>query len=190
MRLYEMGGDLGKTVEEFYSENNIDPDELSYLGKGDFGTAYSIGDGRVLKITTSKNEFKIAQQLVNTDSPLFKNAFAHVYATDLVAGKMFIIVEELQEDSDIENMWYEMDELLNAVGLPVQYLSHMDPDNLEEMGYTISDELQNFMNSVEYVVKAYHALGIEASDVKPDNLGIDASGNIKGFDIDDKARGY
>lgn len=39
-----------------------------YMGKGDFGTAYSIGDGRVLKETTSKREFGIAKELEGTDS--------------------------------------------------------------------------------------------------------------------------
>lgn len=177
-----------KTVEQFYMENNIDPDNLSYLGKGDFGTAYSIGDGRVLKITTSKNEFNIAKQLENTTSGLYKNAFAHVYKAEMVDNKMFIILEELREDSDIENMWYEMDELLQASGLPVQYIGNLDPDELEEMGYSISHDLQTFMNSIEYIIRAYRNLGIEASDVRPENMGYDVHGNLKGFDIDDKVR--
>lgn len=177
-----------KTVQQFYIENNIDPNNLSYLGKGDFGTAYSIGDGRVLKITTSKNEFNIARQLENTTSGLYKNAFAHVYKSEIVDNKMFIILEELREDSDIENMWYEMDELLQAAGLPVQYIGNLDPDELEEMGYSISHELQTFMNSIEYIIRAYRNLGIEASDVRPENMGYDAHGNLKGFDIDDKVR--
>ena len=177
-----------KTVDEFYQENNIDPDALSYLGKGDFGTAYSIGDGRVLKVTTSKNEFDLASQIENTTSALFKAVFAHIFKAEVVQNQMFIILEELREDSDIENMWYEMDELLNAVGLPVQYLDNLDPDDLEEMGYTISDDLQNFMNQVENIARAYRNLGIEASDIRPENLGYDSAGNLKAFDIDNKAR--
>lgn len=177
-----------KTIQQFYVENHIDPDELSYLGKGDFGTAYSIGDGRVLKITTSKNEFGIAQKLENTTSVLYKNAFAHVYKAEIVENKMFIILEELREDSNIENLWYEMDELLQTAGLPVQYLGNLDTDEMEELGYHISDKLHEFMNSVEYIIRAYRNLGIEASDIRPENMGYDASGNLKGFDIDDKAR--
>lgn len=38
-----------KSIHDFYLENNINPDDLQYLGNGDFGEAYSIGDGRVLK---------------------------------------------------------------------------------------------------------------------------------------------
>jgi hypothetical protein len=59
---------------------------------------------------------------------------------------------------------------------------------MEEMGYHISDKLQEFMNSVEYIIRAYRNLGIEASDIRPENMGYDAAGNLKGFDIDDKAR--
>jgi len=152
------------------------------------GTAYSIGDGRVLKITTSKNEFSIAQKLENTTSVLYKNAFAHVYKAEIVENKMFIILEELREDGNIENMWYEMDELLQTAGLPVQYLGNLDTDEMEEMGYHISDKLHEFMNSIEYIIRAYRNLGIEASDIRPENMGYDAAGNLKGFDIDDKAR--
>lgn len=59
-----------KTITDFYMENNIDPDNLNYLGQGDFGTAYSIGDGRVLKKTSSENEFNLAQQMEGKNIPV------------------------------------------------------------------------------------------------------------------------
>ena len=67
-----------KTYEsknEFYREKNIDPDNLSYLGSGDFGEAYSVGDGRVLKKTTSKKEYEIASELVGKDYDNLANTF-------------------------------------------------------------------------------------------------------------------
>jgi hypothetical protein len=54
---------MGLSKEEFFKTNNIIEDELDYLGSGD-GKAYSIGDGRVLKITDSTNEFNIAKSLL------------------------------------------------------------------------------------------------------------------------------
>lgn len=177
-----------KSIEEFYAENGIDSESLMYLGKGDFGTAYSIGDGRVLKETTSKREFGIAKELEGTDSALYRNAFALVYRAEVVGNRMFIILEELRESGSIERMWYEMEDMLSAAGLPVPYLDNLDPDEMEEMGWDISDELQTFMNGVEYIIGAYRHLGIEASDVRPENLGYDKGGNLKGFDIDDRAR--
>jgi hypothetical protein len=177
-----------KSIEEFYAENGIDSESLMYLGKGDFGTAYSIGDGRVLKETTSKREFGIAKELEGTDSIIYRNAFALVYRAEVVGNRMFIILEELRESGSIERMWSEMEDMLSAAGLPVQYLDNLDPDDMEEMGWDISDELQTFMNGVEYIIGAYRHLGIEASDVRPENLGYDKGGNLKGFDIDDRAR--
>lgn len=41
-----------KTINDFYSENNINLNDLNYLGSGDFGEAYSIGDGRVYQFNT------------------------------------------------------------------------------------------------------------------------------------------
>jgi len=67
-----------KTINTFYSENNINPDELYYLGKGDFGEAYSIGDGRVLKKTSSKNEFELAKQMEGKNIPVL-DSIAKIY---------------------------------------------------------------------------------------------------------------
>jgi len=92
-----------KTIDNFYVENNINPDDLSYLGSGDFGEAYSIGDGRVLKKTSSKNEFNLAKQMEGKDIPVL-NSIARIYKTDIINNQMLIILEELEEDSHIEDL--------------------------------------------------------------------------------------
>ena len=171
-----------KTLEDFYVENNIDPEELSYLGKGDFGTAYSTGDGRVLKRTTSKSEFKLATEMEQSDSPVL-NSFVKIYKTEIVKGEMYILQEELIEDSHIEDLYYELESYLNDQGLPIQYLDHLDTDDLD-----ISDELQKFMDDIDDINRAYRYLGIEASDIRPENLGYSQDGKLKAFDIDDKQR--
>ncbi len=171
-----------KTMNDFFIENNIDEDNLSYLGQGDFGKAYSIGDGRVLKKTTSKNEFKLAQEMENNDSPVL-NAFAKIYKTDIINNQMLIILEELYEDSYIEDLFYQLEEHLNEQNLPIQYIHYLEIDNLN-----ISDELQNFINDIYDIVMAYRYLGIEASDIKPENMGRSKDGKVKAFDVDDKRR--
>jgi hypothetical protein len=171
-----------KTLEDFYVENNIDPEELSYLGKGDFGTAYSTGDGRVLKRTTSKSEFKLATEMEQSDAPVL-NSFVKIYKTEIVKGEMYILQEELIEDSHIEDLYYELQSYLDEQGLPIQYLDHLDTDDLD-----ISDELQKFMDDIDDINRAYRYIGIEASDIKPDNLGYSQDGKLKAFDIDDKQR--
>jgi hypothetical protein len=171
-----------KTLEDFYVENNIDPEELSYLGKGDFGTAYSTGDGRVLKRTTSKSEFKLATEMEQSDDPVL-NSFVKIYKTEIVKGEMYILQEELIEDSHIEDLYYELESYLNDQGLPIQYLDHLDTDDLD-----ISDELQKFMDDIDDINRAYRYLGIEASDIRPENLGYSQDGKLKAFDIDDRQK--
>jgi hypothetical protein len=172
-----------KTIDDFYNENNINPDDLSYLGHGDFGKAYSIGDGRVLKRTRSKSEFDLAKEMENENNPILNNAFAKIYKTDIINGEMLIILEELKEDSHIEDLYYELNEYLEEQGLPIQYLHNLDTDEIE-----ISDELQSFMDDIDDINRAYRSLGIEASDIKTENLGYSKDGKLKAFDIDDKQR--
>jgi hypothetical protein len=172
-----------KTIDDFYNENDINPDDLSYLGRGDFGKAYSIGDGRVLKKTSSKSEFNLAKKMENENTPVLNKAFAKIYKTDIINGEMLIILEELQEDSHIEDLYYELNNYLEEQGLPIQYLDNLDTDEIE-----ISDELQSFMDDIDDINRAYRYLGIEASDIKTENLGYSKKGKLKAFDIDDKQR--
>jgi hypothetical protein len=171
-----------KTIDDFYSENNINPDELNYLGSGDFGEAYSVGDGRVLKKTSSKNEFNLAKQMEGKEIPVL-DAFAKIYKTDIINGQMLIILEELEEDSHIEDLYYELQNYLDEQGLPIQYIDHLDTDEIE-----MSDELQSFMNDLDDIIRAYRYLGIEASDIRPENMGYSKEGKLKAFDIDNRQR--
>jgi len=169
------------SLEDFYVANNIDEDELYYLGKGDFGVAYSIGDGRVLKKTTSVNEFNIAQKLQSSHI----DVFAKVYATAVVDNDKYIILEELETDSVIEDKFYEVLSILEPQGLSVQYIEYLDED---EVDGGISPEMQKFIDALCSIVSGYRRLGIEASDIRPENLGYGSKGVLKAFDIDDKAR--
>lgn len=171
-----------KTITDFYMENNIDPDNLNYLGQGDFGTAYSIGDGRVLKKTSSENEFNLAKQMEGKDFPVLES-IAKIYKTDIINGQMLIILEELETDSHIEDLYYELQNYLDEQNLPIQYIDHLDKDEIE-----ISEELQSFINDLDDIIIAYRYLGVEASDIRPENMGYSKDGKLKAFDIDDKDR--
>jgi hypothetical protein len=171
-----------KTITDFYMENNIDPDNLNYLGQGDFGTAYSIGDGRVLKNTSSENEFNLAKQMEGKNIPILES-IAKIYKTDIINGQMLIILEELETDSHIEDLYYELQNYLDEQNLPIQYIDHLDKDEIE-----ISEELQSFINDLDDIIRAYRYLGVEASDIRPENMGYSKDGKLKAFDIDDKYR--
>jgi len=167
--------------EDFFQQNNIDSEELSHLGSGDFGDAYSIGDGRVLKVTRSKSEFDLAKQLAGKDVPALVG-FVNYYAADIVDNQHYIIMEELEEDGHIEDLYYQLDELVNEQGFPIQYLHMLDTDELE-----LDEDILKFISDIEDVNYSYRYLGIEASDIKPDNLGVDKNGKVKAFDIDDRS---
>jgi ribosome assembly protein YihI (activator of Der GTPase) len=119
----------------------------------------------------------------NKNIPVLNNAFAKIYKTDIINGEMLIILEELKEDSHIEDLYYELNEYLEEQGLSIQYLDYLDTDEIE-----ISDELQSFMDDIDDINRAYRYLGIEASDIKTENLGYSKKGKLKAFDIDDKQR--
>jgi len=96
---------------------------------------------------------------------------------------MYIILEELDTDSSIQDLYYELQNLLDEQGLPIQYLSYLDTDELN-----ISKKLQSFMDDMEDIIRAYRTLGIEASDIRPENLGYSENLKLKAFDIDNKQR--
>lgn len=159
--------------------NNIDKENLSYLGKGDFGVAYYVDDDKVLKITTSKNEYELAKKIKLNPC----GNFVKIFDIDEINGEYYILQELLDTDSDIENLFYELDYILNQQNLPIQYVHMLDYDELD---YDISDELKNFINDIEDINRCYRNLGIEASDIKYENLAYDENGKLKAFDIQDR----
>ena len=174
------------SLQLFYKKHNITEDDLSWLGSGEFGDAYSTGDGRVVKITSSKSEFSIAKEIIN--SPMSFSGFAKFYDAQVTDKGMVILVEELEIDSDIEDKFYSLVDLLEHQELPIQYLGYFDADEyIEEYG-EIDSELLEFMDAIDNINRDYRNLGIEASDIRPENLGYSSTGELKAFDIDDKKR--
>jgi len=172
---------LAGLIKENKIIDSIDFDNISYLGKGEFGKAYSIRNNMVLKLTSSKREYEIANEILNTNSKLYNDAFANIYEVGKYKNDYYIIMEELDTDSKIEELYYELIELLDQQGLPIQYVGYLEYNEGE-----ITDKLQKFIDSIDYINRAYNTLGIMASDIQPDNLGYDKNGNLKAFDIDDK----
>ena len=174
------------SIEDFYQRHEIDSEELSWLGSGDFGDAYSTEDGRVIKFTSSKSEFDIAKQLVGKADKF--DGFAAIYDVALTDKGRVILMEELEVDSAIEDLWYRASELLGQQGLPPQYIHYFDADEFQEVNGEIEQEVLDFMDGIDNINRNYRMLGIEASDIRPENMGYDSRGNLKAFDIDDKQR--
>jgi len=167
--------------KEYARSIGLDPDSLMYLGKGDNGEAFDAGNGRVIKVTSSSNEIEIAKKLLGKSG-----AHAMIYDIQQVGSSFVIYQEMLQMDSSIEYNYYQLQDLLGQQGLPMQYLGHLDEDELSPEDKLIYNGLSDFITGIENINREYRYLGIEASDIQPDNIGYDAQGNLKAFDMDDK----
>ena len=75
--------------------------------------------------------------------------------------------------------------MLETQGLPMQYLEYFDKDAYEG---TWDSEMEHFMSEISTINRSYRMLGIEASDLTPENLGRDKDGNLKAFDIEDRRK--
>lgn len=172
---------------EFYNKHSIDPDDVSWLGSGDFGSAYSIDDKRVLKITSSKSEFRLAGELLEKGNIEALENIVDMYDVKVVDGEMWILMESLDTDSEIEDKYYMLNDLLESQSLPIQYMDHLDIDELDEHQVETYNELSDFISGLEGINYGYRYLGIEASDIRPENMGYNKDGILKAFDIEDKS---
>lgn len=173
-------------LNRFLVQNNIDPEDLSYEGRGDFGEAYSTSDDRILKKTSSKKEYELAKTLIGKAASF--DSIAAIYAVDVIDGYYYIIMEELDVDSSIEDIYNQLDELLQSQGLSILETDYFDEDEYEENNGEIDSEIKEFMQEIYGILHDYRRLGVQSPDVKPDNMGRDRNGKLKAFDIDDKIR--
>lgn len=181
-----------KSVEQFYEENNIDEDDLGYLGSGDFGNAYLIGDSdRVLKITTSKSEFEVAQRIKNNPNPFL----ATIHEAEDIGGDYYIIVEKLEtDDSNVEDYWYRLQMYLDQTEdqIPISEMNYIDIDDVEqEIGENFDEEFKRFANDLGRIISVAQRYAGISADVSPENIGVDGDGNYKLFDLDPRDKsGY
>jgi len=161
--------------EEFYKKNNIDEDEMHWLGSGDFGDAYEIGNNKVLKITKSKEEFDIAKKLINQKF----DGFVDYFDAEEINNEYMIIMEMLDTPSSIEDTFSELQSILDEQGIPITYIDqYLDTDELD-----LDDDMVSFISDIEDVVRSYRKMGIETGDIRSENLGYDKHNKLKAFDI-------
>lgn len=165
---------------KFYDKHDIVKDNLHYIGSGDFGEAYLTKDNKVLKITTSDTEYKYAKDLVNHNKQ-FPN-FVDIYDVGKEDNEYYILQEYLEENSKIEDMYYELSNILEEADSNINELPYFDEDDLKEPP---DKKLQKFMDELTNIVSdAIRLTGKHSVDISPDNLGYDKSNKLKLFDID------
>lgn len=174
--------------EDFLSKHNINPDDLHYLGKGDNGEAYIVNVNDVdivLKITSSKREYDIAKEIMDVGNI---HNIAKIYDTAYIDGYYYILQEYINEDSDIEYKFYEALELISSQGHDLVYNNFDASEYEEENGSPVDDDILEFMNELDDVVRAYKRLGVYPPDISSENLGRSSDGTLTAFDIDIRGR--
>jgi len=166
--------------EKFYQKYNINEDEMHWLGNGEFGDAYDIGNNKVLKITKSKKEFDIAKNLLNKNSEL--DGFVNYFVAEKVGNEYFIIMEMLDTPESIEDKFNKLQLLLDEQNIPIMYIDqYFDTDELE-----LNKDMIDFIADIEDIVRSYRKIGINIPDIRSENLGYDKHNKLKAFDIFDK----
>jgi hypothetical protein len=168
------------TKQEFFKAHNIDEESISWAGSGDFGEAFYVNGDRVLKKTSAKSEFEIAQKLTGNKAPIL-DCVVEIFAAENVEGESWILMEELDIDSDIEDYFYQVQSYIEEEGLPIQYVGNFDWDETDA-----SEDVIEFANQIEDINRVYRYLGVDASDVRPENMGYDKNGKLKAFDLHDR----
>lgn len=169
--------------------------DLTYLGDGNFGTAYISDDEKVLKITSDKNEFCVMTRLFLNQQERLMNGVSEddvyeqsikIYGTWLAPnGEMLILMEYLDVDG--------VEDGFNAIGDPEGYgfmeYFDMDEDDLVEQGITDEKDI-NFIFSISSLLFEFQRAGIATDDldVSPYNIGLNKYGNYVLFDQRQKNR--
>lgn len=178
MKIYKIAVSFNKnSFMEFCKKHNIDIDELNYMGSGDFGSAYEYND-QVIKITSDKQEFEIAKNLVGKQSA----CMAEIFYVDMVGGNYFIVMEKLEQPSEIEDLFYQL--LLYCEENETD-IEEVDVDEIEDPQLKkFADELQCIFYSQRNLV------GIMRPDISPENLGYNSKNELKSFDATDTSGAY
>lgn len=178
--LLEYGDIIDELPDGLISRNNIE--SLDYLGKGDFGEVYAIDDEKVLKITNSETDFKISQKIQQHKN--LKHV-ANVYDTLDFGHYYYIVKEYVEEDYEIENLYYTLQAIYATDGVSiVEGLSYFDMDEYQEAHGEVDQEVLDFADELREVIREMKMLGVNPYylDLKADNFGRDSNGNLKLFD--------
>jgi hypothetical protein len=192
-----------RTLENFLIENGISLPDMALLGSGDNGTAWRCG-GFVVKQTRSKWEYDFAVKQTTGEWPLF----ARIHATARNESLYFYVADFLQKDDEITNLFQMVDTMLAtqkvrppnafefdyerfcteynqkkaAIQRAMNIASGSDRKTVTPKLKPISDAVESFYHQLVALSLEYRRIG--ASDLHEGNLGWDANGNLKAFDID------
>jgi len=173
-------------LETFLRNEDIEFNSVNYLGEGEYGTAYSLGNGKVFKLTNSANEFEIAGQILHKKIPGIVQYHDRGWYSDKPTI-YYIVMDEVDTDSSIEDMFYRVELILTTQDLDISQINYFDEDEYDGSEGDLDPDTLKFMNELHTIYRSCQGLGIRVPDINYGNLGYDASGTLTAFDLQDRA---
>ena len=174
-------------LKAFLTKEGIEFNSVDWIGSGEYGNAYSLGNGKVFKITTSENEFHVGSGLVGKNYPGLVQYYGYGWYSDK-PKKYYLIMEELDVDSSIDDDLSRIEMILTTQGLGLSYegLTYFDEDEYDGSEGELDPDIQKFMEQLRQIYISCQRIGVAVPDVNYGNLGYDKSGNLTLFDIQDR----
>jgi hypothetical protein len=155
------------------------------IGEGSYGTAYDIGKGRVLKITTDEVEAGIANYILS-----LKKNFKHiakiydVFTTKELkrSGYFFIVMKMYEPLDDIDQEEFDEAASIYDNGGDVK-------EETEGTNATWRRKVRKYYPMVKAIDEECRKVKILAGDIHSGNVGWDKNGNLVLFDIGGSSRG-
>lgn len=171
-------------ILDYLKTNDIDFDYIEWIGSGEYGEAFTLGNNTVLKITTSISEYEIAGMLLNKEMP----GLVKFYWYDSHDKKYFLVMDELETTSNTEDNFFLVEDIIRMQGIDgIININNFDIEEYKK-NYELDEDLEKFIIDLKTIKNSFDKLGLVSPDFTPENLGYDNNGNLKAFDIHDKYR--
>lgn len=172
---------MKKKVYKMSNENVVDSwctelgiDDFSWLGSGDIGDAYSVGDDMVIKITNSQEEFICAHHLLDEDNDYIANIQDMRIYPD---GSFAILMEKVDTDG-VEDLFYELLSVIEEKDLDFYCASDEDAQHMSEEVFKMWNDI---LSGIRELRMSGYTDGYSL-DIKGDNMGKNSKGNYCLFD--------
>jgi hypothetical protein len=145
---------------------------ISWIGEGGFGAAYETLCGKVIKITTDKEEFVMANKLIGKNN----HNIAHVYQTNIINNEiMGIVLEKL----DTKHAHLLFSHILIESEDQGCHFSEMDDHIMTEH---LPPEAAIMINDIMAATEQSQDCGFDSHDIHQNNVGKKKDGSYAIFD--------
>lgn len=153
---------MHSTIENWANDQGL---EIGcWMGKGDFGEAYSTECGKIIKETSDPKEFLAAFHLQGSTSEYLVD----IYKADMTDdGSLFILMEEL-DTSGVEDTFSQAQDLVDEHAFGEW--EYFDEDDLPEDAFADPEALQ-MINDICASVMELRQKGIDLPDIQDGNIG-------------------